>query len=342
MARRLFLFLVAFVFVSSAAVGVQNVFAQEGDQTTKVDDAYAKAMEKRRSVEPIAERLAITTAFLDEFPESKYTAGAVGAVVYYFGKLGNMPGAVAYTEALREKITDPSIARDVDKQMIVMYGEAGMMEKMLATADKLETEDALDFADYWNIIGTGVKAENWDLVRDYCDRAKPVANGDAFRADYPDEEFTEEEVKKAGDNRMGMILVNEGWARANQGEVEGALADFANADKLVRHSYLGIPEYDLNVYWGKTLMMKRDYGSAAERLAPDALVMGNADALAGLRKSYAETNGGEDGFDSYAADLHKSIATPMTAFELADYDGKRHRYSDLKAKVTLLAFWFPT
>lgn len=342
MRRRWLLLLIAFVFVGSTAVGVWNAFAQEGDQAAKVDDAYTKAMEKRRSVEPIEERLAITTAFLDEFPESKYTAGAVSAVVYYFGKLGDMPGAVAFTEALRKKIEDPGIARDVDKEMIVMYGEAGMMEKMLATADKLDSEDALDFGDYWNIIEVGEKAKDWDLVRDYCGRAKPVATAEAFKADYPDDDFTDEEVRKAGDNRMGMILVKEGWARANQGEVDGALADFADADKLVRRSYLGIPAYDLNVYWGETLMMKGDYKSAAEHLAADALVMGNADALGGLKKSYAETNGGDAGFETYAAELHESIATPMTGFELADYDGNRHRYNDLEGNVTILAFWFPT
>ncbi len=344
MVRRLLplLFLITLVSAGFGAGGARGVFAQEGDQATAVDDAYKQAMEKRRAVEPVQERLAITKAFLDEFPESQYTARAISAVVYYYGTLDDMQGAVAYTEALRSKISDPNVATDLDKQMIVMYGEAGMTEKMLATADKLAAEDALGFGDHWNIIEAGVEAGNWDLVSDYCERAKAMATADAYRADYPDEDFTDEEIQKAGDNRMGMVLVKEGWARANQGRIDDALAGFARADKLVRRSYLGIPEYDLNLYWGETLIMKGDYREAADRLAADALVMGNTDALEGLEKAYEAINGGKDGFKAYAANLHKSIAKPMTDFELSDYDGKRLRYADIKGSVTLLAFWFPT
>ncbi|UCH83238.1 MAG: hypothetical protein JSW50_12345 [Candidatus Latescibacterota bacterium] len=336
------LLLVVFAAVCIGDARMPGAIAQEGTQTTAVDDAYKQAMEKRRAAEPIEDRLAITKAFLDQYPESKYTARSIGAVVYYYGRLDDMPGAVAYTEALRAKISDATIARDVDKEMIVMYGEAGMTDKMIALADGLAAEDALDFGDYWSIIEIGIDSENWKLARDYCGRAEPLANAEAFRANYPDEDFTDEEIEKAGDNRKGMLLVKGGWARANQGEIDEALADFAQADGLVRRSYLDVPEYNLNLYWGKTLMMKGDFRNAGKRFAADALVMGNDDAHDGLRKAYIEVNGGEDGFKAYAVNLHKSIAKPMQSFELPDYNGKRHRYDNLKGNVTLVAFWFPT
>jgi hypothetical protein len=344
MVRRLspILLLITLVLVGLDGGSAPVTFAQDEDQISQVDEAYQQAMEKRRAVEPIEERLAITKAFLEEYPESKYTPRAVSAVVYYYGVLEDMPGAVTYTEALRSKISDAGIAEDVDKEMIVMYGEAGMTEKMLALADKLAAADALDFGDYWNIIEIGVKAENWKLVQDYCTRTEPLANAEAFRANYPDEDFTDEEVEKAGKNRKGMLLVKGGWARANLGEVDEALADFAEADKLIRRSFVGVPEYDLNLYWANTLMMKGEFRDAAGRYAADALVMGNEDALTGLKKAYAKTNGSEDGFKAYASNLHKSIAKPMKGFSLADYSGKRHEYAAIKGDVTLVAFWFPT
>jgi hypothetical protein len=344
MVRRLLpiLLLITLVLVGIDGVNAPVAYAQDEDQTSKVDEAYQQAMEKRRAVEPIEERLAITKAFLDEYPESKYTPRAIGAVVYYYGALEDMPGAVTYIEALRGKITDADIAKDVDKEMVVMYGEAGMTEKMIALADQLAADGALDFGDYWNIIEIGVKAEDWKLVQDYCARTEPLANADAFRTNYPDEDFTDEEVQKAGNNRKGMLLVKSGWARANLGEVDEALANFAEADKLVRRSFLDIPEYDLNLYWANTLMMKGEFRDAANRFATDALVMGNEDAQAGLKKAYAKTIGSDEGFKAYAANLHKSIAKPMKDFSLADYSGKRHEYAAIKGDVTLVAFWFPT
>jgi len=139
-----------------------------------------------------------------------------------------------------------------------------------------------------------------------------------------------------------MLLVKDGWARANLGEIDEALADFEHANEIVRRSYLGIPENDLNLYWGRTLLDKGDYEAALERFAPDALVMQNEEALAGFRKAYVELKGGDAGYDDYAARLHVKIAKTIDDFELPDYEGKPRRLSDLRGEVTLLTFWFPT
>jgi len=139
-----------------------------------------------------------------------------------------------------------------------------------------------------------------------------------------------------------MLLVMGGWARANLGDVEQALSDFSKADALVSRSYFGTGDYNLNLYWGQALLMKGDPRAAAEKLAADALVMQDEKAFAALKQAYAALQGGEAGFDAYAADLHRSMAKSVGDFELADYAGKRHRLSDLRKEVTLLAFWFPT
>jgi peroxiredoxin len=47
-------------------------------------------------------------------------------------------------------------------------------------------------------------------------------------------------------------------------------------------------------------------------------------------------------YTAFATALHRSITKPVDDFELPDYDGKRHRFSDLRGRATLLAFWFPT
>jgi tetratricopeptide (TPR) repeat protein len=169
-----------------------------------------------------------------------------------------------------------------------------------------------------------------------------MANADSYKAEYPDYDLTDEEIAEAVDNRVGMLLVKDGWARAHRGETDEALADFARADKLVPRFYFDVPEYDLNLYWAQALMMKGDLEAAIEKYAFQGLVMGNEEAMAGLKKSYVGLHGNDSDFDTFATKLHYDIAPTFDGFELPDYDGKRRRFSNLRGDVTLVSFWFPT
>jgi tetratricopeptide (TPR) repeat protein len=213
---------------------------------------------------------------------------------------------------------------------------------MIEVADRLSADGALGFSDHWNMIESATKAQEWELVRRYCDKAGALATAEAYRREHADENLTDDDVNDGVKNRTGMLLVDGGWARANQGEVDQAIADFAKADQLVEHSFIGTADYNLNLYWGEALLMKGDHRAAAEKLAADALVMRDERALTDLKKAYVGVNGSEKGFDEYAARMHRDIAKDVGDFELGDFNGARHRLSDLRSEVTLLAFWFPT
>ncbi len=343
MANRLAAILILSMVVLTGCGDGQGSEDRAAKQTTEASDAYEQALKKRREVEPIEERLAITKGYLDEFPESENTASALSAVFYYQGnRLGDMTGAISYAEAIRSKISDPAIATDVDKELISFYGESGAIAKMTALADQLAAAGTIDFDDQWNIIEAAVTAMDWKLVRDYCARAREKTTAEAFRADHPDEDYSEERITEAINNRVGMLLVKDGWARANQGQLDEALMDFAEADGLIPRYYFDIPEYNLDIYWAKTLLLKKEFQSAIDQFAMSGLVMRNEEALAGLKEAYAGIHGSESGFETYADDLHVRIAQKIDDFEMPDYEGKRHRFFDLRSDVTLLALWFPT
>lgn len=317
--------------------------AAEKAQTPTPEEAYAKLAEARRDLETTEEKLAVTKKFLGEHPASGATARAVDAVLYYQGDaLGDMEGAIAYAEEVRSGADDAAVASALDKVMIPWYGRARMMEKMVSAADRLAAAGNLGFNDHWNVIENAASAGDWTLTRTYCEKARPLANADAYKAEYPNREMSEDEIAEAARTRMGMLLVMDGWARVNEGEIDAGLADLARADELVPRSYVGTLEYDLGLYRAKALMMKGDWAAAIDRFAAEALVMRNEEALAGLRKAYAALYKDEAGFDAWAAKLHRDVARTAEDFELADYDGRRRRFSDLRADVTLLAFWFPT
>jgi tetratricopeptide (TPR) repeat protein len=316
---------------------------QSQDEGASIDEAYKSMIEERRGFESMADRLAVTKKFLAEYPDTKYTARLIMHVYYYQAeRLEDIEGAVAYAEELRGKVETAEFVAAYEKSLGEIYGEAGLLDKMVAIADKLEAAGEMNFNDYWSIVQIATANDEWKMVRKYCAKGRPLANAESFRSDYPERDFTDEEVEKAGANRLGMISGKDAWAMANLGQIDEALAEFASAGKSISRSYVGVLEYDVGLHWAKTLLKKGDYEGAIEQFAPEALIMSNEDALAGLRKAYAKKNGSEDGFEGYAEKLHFEIAPKVKDFELPDYDGKRVKYRDVRGDVTLLAFWFPT
>ena len=292
---------------------------------------------------PDEEKLAATVEFLEAYPESEYSVGLVGDVLYFRGgQAGDMKGAIEFAEQIRSAVADPAIARDFDQRLISWYGEAGMKARMLSIADRLEQEGTIRFGDYFNVIDSAVAMEEWALAREYCSKARPKADAATWRAEWPDIEATDERAEKAGLNRQGMLLVKDSWARSNLGDVDGALDGFARADELVDSSYVGIPGYGLNLYWGRTCMMKGDADGAMEKFAPDALIARDDEAAAALRQAYAVATGSEDGFASWSCRKRLGIVKKADDFELPDSSGARHSFADLRGEVTLLNFWSST
>ena len=343
MAKRYLAIIILSTIVLASCGGGERGEENVAKQNTAADEAYRRVRSERKVMDSPAERVAITKAFLEEYPESEHTAGAIDVVYYYQGtELDDKTGALSYAEAARSRINDRDVAREIDKLLIGYYGEAGMAAEMVELADQVAAAGALDFDDHWNVIEGGAKAGDWKLVRDYCARARKMTNAAALRAEYPERELSQKEIEEAVNHRAGMLLVKDGWARANQGQVDEALADFAEADNLIPRYYFDVPEYELYVYWGRTLIMKGAFGAAIERLATQGLILRNEEALAGLKEAYVGAHGSDSGYEEYAEELHRRIAPPIDDFEMADYDGNRHWFSDLRGEVTLLTLWFPT
>ena len=263
--------------------------------------------------------------------------------MYFRGdQAGDMEGAIVVAERIRSAVTDPTFATDYDRRLLSWYGRAWRNAKRRAIADRFEREGSIRFGDFFTVIENAVAMEEWALAREYCAKAQPKANAATWRAEWPDVEATDEEAEAAGLNRQGMLLVKDSWARANLGDVEGALAGYARADEFVNRSYLGIPENDLNLYWGRASMMRGDAEGAMEKFAPDALIVGDEGVTAELKQAYVEANGSEDDFASWSCAKRLEIARTAEDFELPDFHGGRRDFADLRGEVTLLTFWSPT
>jgi hypothetical protein len=329
----------------AATLAILGCGGSGGDESSPaaIDQAYEVIGELYENEASDEAKLAATVEFLEAYPESEHTAGLVGDIFYFKGELaGDWEGAVEFAEQIRSDVVDPEIAADFDQRLISWYGRAGAKAKMLSLANRLEQEGTIRFGDYFNVIEHAVAMEDWARAREYCAKAEPKANAATWRAEWPDVEATDERAEAAGLNRQGMLLVKDSWARANTGDIDGALDGFARADEIVDRSFIGIPGYDLNLYWGRASMMKGDAEGAMDKFAPDALIVGDDDAAAALRQAYAMVNGSEDGYAAWSCRKRLAIAKTVDDFELSDSSGARHRFDVLRGEATLLNIWSST
>jgi thiol-disulfide isomerase/thioredoxin len=213
---------------------------------------------------------------------------------------------------------------------------------MLQVAGRLSEAGRLGFSEHWTIITSALDEGEWQLAREYVKRAAAMASPDSFKADYAGYDLSEEDVARGSGNRTGMLLVADGWARANTGEIDEALLDFSRAEQLVRRTYFGVPDYGLDLYWGKALTKKGEYDEAIDKLATRALILQDDAARAELEKAYTGKHGSRTGFIEFSAALRVDVAKKIGDVDLLMYDGGRRRLRQLLGDLTLLSFWFPS
>jgi hypothetical protein len=205
----------------------------------------------------------------------------------------------------------------------------------------LVVSDLLSFGKHIDLMEAAIRVEVWDVVKTSAEKARRFASPEAYRADYPGNVISDELAEKRGRNRLGMIHTYRGWAKANTGQVDEAFLDYESADGLLMKNVVGIPDYPLNVYWGKTLMMQGKHREAFERFAVDGLIGGNDEAYEALEESYIAFKGDAEGFDDHASSVKRKKAVTIEDFTLPGFSEGEHRLADLKGKVTLISFWNP-
>jgi len=174
--------------------------------------------------------------------------------------------------------------------------------------------------------------------------ALEIATPDAYQADYPDREFSDQDLAERVQRRQATALAYDGWATYNKGDTELAFERFAAANDIGSVSYLGVPNTPLYTFWGRAALAEGDFDSAIEMLGAEA-AFGNdgSGAEVYLREAYAAKNSDEDAFDEFLWATRSELATTVNDFKLLDYEGNEISMADVSTgKVTLLAFWFPT
>jgi hypothetical protein len=310
-------------------------------QDEELEKAVGSLRTELGDSETDAQSAGILKNFLKEFPDTKYTASVLNAIAYYQGEAGgDHAGALAFVEAHIAKLEEEDHINGSKVVLAGLYDSPEYAGQLRAVVEELGDDADLSFRNYTNLIFSSFGAEQWDLALELLEPAVKTASSEAVREDYPD--ASDEIVEERSASRMLDLGVYRGWALANTGGQDKALKLFESAAKRSEVDYFGVPEGMVNVYWGKTLVMKGESEAALDKLLPMALWAGSESAKDAVMELFEKGGGCEEDFDHYMLEQRVKHARSMDSFAAKDYEAVTHQSKDLMGKVTLVAFWFPT
>jgi tetratricopeptide (TPR) repeat protein len=337
MSRKILIFFAVVLLVANLAA------AQEQSDPRK---DYQETMAKYRAEKTEEGKCSIWLDFLKRNPDNDYTYGTVNYLVrtHYLGHLNDPAAAIRFIDESLSKVASADRKRGIKSLEIGVYGKAKDTEKLKALAVELAAMGEVDYNMHESFTEAAVEAEAWDLALEHADAALALATPEAIKADYAKmgREVDALRIEKAVGWRTGPNIAAKGWALINLGRTVEGLKVFEKALEVTPRFYIGVPDSNLDVYWAKTLLKAGDYSQALERIAPDAVMLGGEEAMELLKKAYIGKHGSEAGLEEYLWNKRVGLARPVDDFTLPDFDGKEHKFSDLKGKVTILSFWFPT
>ncbi len=315
------------------------------EPTDPAEQAWSELREAWNGMETAEDKTTLAEGYLAEFPNTEHSGTAASIIVYYRGhELGDPEGAYEVVSAAFDQIDDPAQKFEVGMEMLSLADSVEVPLDLAQLAGDLAAERPLTYGEHQQVFETAVDLEEWSVAEEYAQAATDLATPEAYRADYPDREFTEQDITERVQTRRATALAYAGWAAYNQGNTDAAFARFATADDVGSVSYLGVPNTPLYTFWGRAALAEGEIESAIELLGAEA-AFGNdpTDAATYLREAYVAKNGDEKGFDEFLWATRNELATVVDDFTLLDYQGNEVSLAEISTgKVTLLAFWFPT
>ena len=323
-------------FASACARGGADPANGTEDPWAALRDAYTEAATP-------AERADLAERFLADHPDHDRALTALAMAVYPLkDEVRDLARARSLAEATLARTTDPEARFEVRMMLWEVSLEEGAPADLQQVAGELTGTRALAYGELSQLVDAAVRAEQWTLTDEWSRAALRLATVDAFKAENPDTTLTEEQIGERADRRRAFALAHLGWAAFNLGQVDEAEKAFTEAEGVTGRNFAGVASTPLDRFRGQAALRQGDLDRAETLLAPDAVMGGDEEALAGLRQVFAGRNGSEEGFDEYLWSTRQRLARTVTDFALSDYQGATFNFAATRGKVVLLAFWFPT
>ena len=327
-----------------AVVGLAGACARQ-EPVDPAEAAWTDLVESWNGLDTAEDKTALAEEYLAEYPDTEHSGSMASVIVYYRGQeMGDPQGARDVVTTALEQIQDPEQRFAVSMELLSLADSVEVALDLGQVVDELEAQRPLTYSEHQQVFETATDLGQWAIAAEHAEAASELATPEVYRADYPDREFSDQDVSERVRRRKAEALAYSGWAAYNLGDTELAFARFAAADDVGSVNYLGVPNTPLFTFWGRAALGEGDLDSAIELLGAEvAFGSDGASAEDYLRESYIAKNGDENGFDEFLWATRNDLATDVQDFTLSDYQGQQVSLGDVSSgNVTLLAFWFPT
>jgi hypothetical protein len=327
------------LLIASIGLGVGCSKQQEDPART----AYREIRQQMIDADTTAETIELAAGYLAEYPDTDYTGFLAEMVIdHYAGTEGRPEKAYRIVNDALQRVESADMRYELELQLAPLARELGRPVDLGAIIGRLTATRELEYSDHIAAVEAAVAVEDWALAESHAISAQGFATEEAFRADYPDRDLSDDRVTRQTRGRKVETLAHRGWAASNQGRIDEGLVLFEEAEPFRNNDYMGVSITPLDRYWGQALMLAGDFEGAMDRLARDAVFGDTNAALPLMRQAWAAVNEDDGDFDEYLWSTRQSLAKRVDDFTLPDYEGVDHTLSSFNGKVVLLAFWFPT
>jgi len=311
----------------------QQAPVEETDPFEAVQQAY-------RDAETGEEWLPTAWAFLEEHPENEHVPWVTARVLYHqVHDMDDPEGAVDVVMSALDRATDPEVRFEVATQVADEAADLGRTVDLAAIVDDLVGVRPLTFNDNLELMEAASEFGEWELVHSAAAAGLEQATPEAYRADHPDRELTDDEARESADLRRGLALSWLGWAQFQEGGVDESMATFEQAAAVMPTNYFGVAGEPLPRLWGQALLASSVPEDGLQMLVAADLFAGDEEAKKIVEPILAERGDA----DAILSAVRDRFARPLDDVTVADYDGEMHSLAQLREdKVMLLAFWFPT
>lgn len=310
------------------------------EELSEVDQAAEETWAIWEETEDPEVKVGLARDFLERYPDSDHTGDFLGSGVYHYTESLDRPDeAYELVEMTLSKVEDPDARLEAQMQLAVLHSKTGRLEELSALADSMAEEHSFEFTDHLELMELATEAGAWDLAIEQVNDAMAFATPEAFKAQWPD--YDDEYAARAGRRRTAYCMAYRGWAEANLGQYDAALASFTSGVDDTSYSLLGVDETPLHLYWGKTLILRGEPEDAMDRLSAEAL-FGPKEAKEAYTEAWVAAHGSEDGLEDRLWTLRQEHAKPLPHFALPNYEGETFESTEYIGDVMLIAAWNPT
>lgn len=336
-----FLMITGLALIAACGGPPQPAEDQTGDQTETEIKAFQTAY---LASEDRSEQIALVEQLLVDYPNHDYAGFfAQDIVKYYSGDLEEPEKAFEILDATIAAADDPVAMVNLATILAPVAAELERPLDLAGLVAGVEDRNDLSFFKIQRVMDAAATIGDWGLEESVADHALARSTVEAYRTEFPDREFSDEEFAEIVTRRRTESLAHKAWAAFNLGRHDEAFALFNESDSLAVRNYVGLIDGPLTLFRGSALLRLGEAERAIEIIAPEAIFGNKETAEPVLREAYAAVNGSDNGFEEFLTSTHRRLAPPVHDFVLPNYEGEQVALADLRQdKVTLLAFWFPT